>query len=120
MKRYYYSNAGAVPNTNWFTRHNRDFIITYLFFNDQFAGLLVTGYGNNRQLLYDEAVYLLGPGNPYQLDGTSWQGKQVRGLYTNILTPQGPASHFELLSEPLDAAQKQQAADNLRDENKLN
>jgi hypothetical protein len=117
MKRYYYTSTRPVPGTGWFAKHNKDFDITYFFFDGKFATVIVTAYGQKRQLLSKEAIYLFGLGERYQLDGAIWQGQQAHALYINTFTPLGAAARLEIVSEPLATLEKQQAANRLKADN---
>jgi len=118
-KRYYYPSSRPAPGTAWFAGHNSEFDVTYFFIDNKFATIVVTSYGDHRKLLHDETVYLFGPGDHYETDGTIWRGREAYATYVNTFTPHGPAARLEIGSESLAAMQKKNEAAKLRADNEM-
>lgn len=117
MRLYYYPSDGPTLDRGWFGKHRKELMLRYYFENGKFAYFTATAFGDYRKMLNDEAVYLFGIGERFQLTGTIWQGQRTRAMYTTPFLPQGQASHLEIVSEYLEAQQKQRAAVRLKVEN---
>ncbi|MGI4820716.1 MAG: hypothetical protein ACRYFV_05835 [Janthinobacterium lividum] len=115
MKRYYYPSGRSTHG--WFGKHDTQLTTNYYFVNDKFAYFVATAYRNNLSLLSDEATYLFGKGDLFELDGVIWQGKQARAVYTKHFSSSGPYVQLEVVSELLETQRKQQAAARLKAEN---
>jgi hypothetical protein len=117
MKLYYYSSMEATQRKGWFGKHRQQMLTNYYFVDGKFAYFMATAYGDNRNLLNAEVTYLFGLGDPFQLTGTIWQGKQARAIYTQPISTHGPAAQLEVASEPLGALVKQRTAERLQTDN---
>lgn len=117
MRQYHYPSDGPTRDRGWFGKHHKELVLSYYFADDRFAYFSATAYGEYRKMLNDEATCLFGPGERFQLTGTLWKGQRARAAYTELFLPQGPAARLDVVSEPLEAQQKQQAAARLKAEN---
>lgn len=85
LEGYTYYQARPGQARGWFGKNAEHVQTVYRFYQDKFASFDASAYGDDRQLLAEQARYLFGKGQPqsakdlaYGEAAMRWEGKQVR------------------------------------------
>jgi hypothetical protein len=115
-----YTYPDGKPAAGWFGKHKAkspdQFFVYYVFQDGKFVAFQALAFGEGRQALQEQALYLFGPGKQFP-DGTTWAGEKALAYYTLPTLAKGPANALDVKSQEFVRSQATATAARLKQEN---
>jgi hypothetical protein len=114
-RTYYYPDGKG--EGGWFGKHKKEVpSVFYVFRDGKFAAFQAVAFGEGREALAEETVFLLGRGKQH-VENTTWAGQKAQALYTQTTLTRGPAEILDIESIEHVKAQAADEAARLKREN---